>query len=223
MNKNFATVIFVFFTVLLPVSCAPLAVGQSHLQNLLNQQIKMHLKGETLMFVLGTLELEHRVPIGIEYSLADKNEPKIVIDVDHGTLKEVLDSIVEQEPLYRWELIDDVINFVPVLDREPFFELLLNTSVERFDPGNWTIKFQIRDAIGDLPEVKQLLQSNHKTLFKYGDYAHSPSVYTKKDVDVRISNTTVRGVLNRVIRDSEHKGWAVGWRLPQKDVFEIRF
>ena len=222
MNK-IATGIFVLFTVLSPLSCERLTLGQPHGQNLLNQQIEMHLKSESLMLVLGTLEVDHRVPIGIEYSLADKNEPKISIDVDHGTLKDVLDSIVEQEPLYRWEFVDDVINFVPVLHREPFFEVLLNASVKRFDLGKGTIKFQIRDAIGELPEVKQLLQSNHKTLLKYGDYAYSPSIHTEEDVAVSISNTTVRGVLNRVIRDSEHKGWALGWRPGEKDVFEIRF
>jgi hypothetical protein len=175
------------------------------------------------MYALSTLSVNHRVPIGIEYSLADKNEPKLNLDIDRGTLREALDSIVIQEPLYRWEIVDGVVNFVPTRERDQFFEDLLNTRVDHFDPGKWTIIFKVRDAIGEIPAVKRLLASNHKTLAKYGDYVKYPSIYTKKDVDLRISNTTVRGVLNRIIRDSEHKGWSIGWRPGEKDVLAIRF
>jgi hypothetical protein len=159
--------------------------------------MELHLKDETLMYALSTLSVDHRVPIGIEYSSHDKNEPKINLE--------------------------SVINFIPTRDRDPFLETFLNTEVAHFDPGKWTIIFQVRDAIGDIPEVKKLLESNQKTIFKYGDYAYRPSIYTKKDVDLSISDTNVRGVLNRVVRDSEHKSWSLGWFRGDKDALSIRF
>jgi hypothetical protein len=199
------------------------ALRQAMEQHILSQRIKLHLKKDTLMYALSTLSVEHRVPIGIEYSRDDRNEPKLNLERDHATLKEVLDSIVKQEPLYRWEIADGVINLVPTKDRDPFIEALLNTRVAHFAPGKWSTIFQVRDAIGDIPEVKRLLESNQKTIFKYGDYAYSPSIYTKKNVDLSISDTNVRGVLNRMIRDSEHKEWSIGWRPGEKDVLSIRF
>jgi hypothetical protein len=188
---------------------------------ILGQKIKVKLNNVTLMNALSTLSVIHRVPIGIEYSSADQNEPKLVLEVENGSVQEILDSIIEQEPLYRWELVDGVINFVPVRDRDPFFKELLRTSVASFNPGEWTIKFQLRDAIGEAPEVKRLLKSRNVTLSKYGDYAYSPSVYTKREVDLSASNTTVRGILNRIVKNSEHKHWAIGWRKGQNSVFAI--
>jgi hypothetical protein len=174
------------------------------------------------MHVLSTLAVLHRVPIGIEYSLADQNEPKLAIESKDRPLREILDLIIKQEPLYRWEVIDGVINFIPVRYRDSFFELLMNTSVSRYDPGTWTIKFQLRDALGNTPEVKTLLESHQKMLAKYEDYVSYPSIYTKKEVDVSASNTTVRGILNQIVRISEHKSWSIGWSDKDKNILSIR-
>ena len=192
-------------------------------ETILARPITLHLSKATLSLALGTLSVQHRVPIGIERSPSHSDDEKLNLDFDGGTLKEVLDSIVKQERLYRWEVVEGVINFVPARDRDPFVEAFLNTPVAHFDPGKWGSVFQVRDAIGDVPEVKQMLEENHKSLYKYGDYVKYPSIYSKKDVDLRISHTTVRGVLNRVIRESEHNSWSIGWAPGDKDALSIRF
>jgi hypothetical protein len=197
--------------------------SQQKLQDpLLNRKIELHLGGATLMQVLSTLAVLHRVPIGIEYSLADQNEAKLAIDSKDRPLSEVLDSIIRQEPLYRWEVINGVINFIPARDRDPFFEVLMNTAVSKYDPGKWTIKFQLRDALGNTPEVRVLLESHQKMLAKYEDYVSYPSIYSKKEADVSASNTTVRGILNKIVRISEHKSWSIGWSDKDKKVLSIR-
>jgi hypothetical protein len=195
---------------------------QDSQDRLLNQRIELHMNHATLMHVLSTLSVDHRVPIGFEGSAADQNEPTLVLESSNDSLKEILDSIVKQEPLYRWEVVDGVINFVPARDRDAFIETLLSTPVSNYDPRKWTIKFQLRDAIGNTPEVKQLLESNKKSLAKYQDYVYHPSIYTKDDVDLRISNTTVRGILNRIVRISEHKSWSISWTDKEKNVLAIR-
>jgi ribosomal protein L24 len=188
---------------------------------ILSQKIKLHLSNVTLLNALSRLAVVHRVPIGIEYSQADTNEPKLDLETGDASLKEILDSIIKQEPLYRWELIDGVINFMPVGDGDPFFATLLSTPVAQFDPGKWTIKFQLRDALANTPEVKTLLRSKNIELAKYRDYASRPSIYTEADVDLRKSNTTVRGLLNHIVKVSEHKSWAIGWRRGEQNVFSI--
>ena len=187
---------------------------------LLDQNVELHLSNTTFMHVLGTLAVFKRIPTGIEYSPQDTNDEKMTLDTDGSPLREILDSIVKQEPLYRWEVVDGVINFVPVSDKDPFFETLLNTQVNNYDPGKWTVKFELRDAIVNTPEVKKLLASRQVELAKYRDYISRPSIYTQ-DVDLRMSNTTVRGILNRIIKVSEHKRWAIGWRKGEKNVFSI--
>jgi len=220
MKKQFVIGILVCLLLSLPVPANPW-LQQNSEPPLLGRKIELHLQNVTLMYVLSTLAIDHRVPIGIEYSAADKNEPKLTLKTEGDSLKDILDSIVKQEPLYRWEVIDGVINFVPVLDRDPFFETLLNTHVVHYDPGKWTIKFQLRDAIENTSEVKELLKSKNFELARYRDYAYSPSIYTQKDVDLSMSNTTVRGILNRIVKISEHKQWSIGWRRGEKNVFSI--
>jgi len=67
-------------------------------------------------------------------------------------------------------------------------------------PGKMDDKISVAWRIGNTPEVKKLLESNNKKTFaKYQDYVSYPSIYTKEDVDLRISNTTVRGILNRIV------------------------
>ena len=188
---------------------------------LLDQKVELHLRKVTFMQVLGTLAVDRRIPTGIEYSPQDQNDEKMTLETDGSSLREILDSIVKQEPLYRWEVVDGVINFVPVSDRDPFFEALLSTKVANYEPGKWTVKFELRDAIEKTPEVKKLLDSKHVELAKYRDYNSYPSIYTERDVDLRMSNTTVRGILNRIVKVSEHKRWSLGWRKGEKNVFSI--
>ena len=222
MKKQFSIGISLCLMVMVLSTYAGATVPQGSENSLLSQRLELDLRKATLMHALSTLAVKHRVPIGIEYSPADKNEEKLDLVIENGSLREVLDSIVKQEPLYRWELVDGVINFVPISGQDPFFETLLNTSISHYDPGKWTIKFQLRDAIENTPEVKKLLESRNVELAKYRDYAYKPSIYTPKEPDdLRMSNTTVRGILNRIVKISEHKSWAIGWRQGEKNVFSI--
>lgn len=175
----------------------------------LNQVIDIHLTNATLMLALSELAVEHRVPIGFEQVMGSRENPNEKIHVKRGTLKSILDSLVAQEPRYKWELRDGVINVTPVVGRDEFLALLLETKIAQFVPPKGTTdKFQLRDAILSLPEVKQLLQTKNVAVRPY-DYAYGRSIYFNDDVDLRISNTDVRAVLNHVAKETEHKIWFV--------------
>lgn len=209
---------YVIALILTPAYC----FGQSAEADLTGQPVKLHLTNATLIYALSTLSVDHRVPIGLEYSAADKKGFTLNIEIKDGTLKDALDLIVEQEPAYRWEVRDGVINFVPVRAREPFFEKLLDTRISNFAPRKGLTIFDIRNLLVDLPEVRGLLEASNITVFRYGDYAYRPSIYTK-DVDLNISDTNVRGALNKIVRESEHKLWVLGWRTKKKDSLTISF
>jgi hypothetical protein len=167
----------------------------------LDRPIDLHLSKATLMRVLGMLSVEKNIPIGIEFSADEKNEPKLDIDVNKSPLVEVLNLIVQQEPRYVWELRDGVINFTPVQNRDPFFERLLDTSVRNFQSPKGNNKFAIREALLNLPEIEQVISANHVKADMMG-YPHRPSIYTNQ-VDLSDKNTSFRSLLNRVIRESE--------------------
>jgi hypothetical protein len=216
--------------VMRPLACLALllcwmaAVGNAQQQSqilTLDRPIELHVRQATLMVVLGMLSVEKNVPIGMEFSANEKNEPKLVIDVKKAPLVEVLNLIVQQEPAYVWELRDGVINFTPVKDRDPFFEKLLNTKVRRFVSPTGNNKFAIRDALLKLPEIHELIAVNGLEVDRF-DSPHKPSIYAN-DSDLSDKSTDFRSLLNKIIRESEHNSWILKWGNKKEKTFELGF
>jgi type II secretory pathway component GspD/PulD (secretin) len=188
-----------------------------------SQPITLHVKDVTLLDVLNKLSSNYRIPIGLQYS-TDNTNANLTIDVARATLVEVLDLIVKQEPMYRWEVRDGVINFVPVQNQDEFFDKFLNTRVRRFAPEQGINKFEVRNRLADLPEVLNLLEANKIRIMRLSDYPYSTkSIYSNDQVDFAISDTDVRGVLNKTVRDGEYKLWVLGWWNEKKDTISISF
>jgi len=167
------------------------------------------------------LSVEKNIPIGIELSANEKNEPKLDIDVKKAPLVEVLNLIVQQEPGYMWELRDGVINITPVKDRDPFFEKLLNTQVRSFVSPKGNNKFAIREALINLPEIKELTVANGVEADRF-TYPHKPSIYAN-DAYLNDKNTDFRSLLNKIIRESEHNSWVLQWVDKNQKTFELGF
>src|SRR5258708_17428223 len=187
------------------------------------QPITLHMKDVTLLDVLNKLSSNYRIPIGLQYSTANTNA-NLTIDVTSATIVEVLGLIVKQEPRYRWEVRDGVINFVPVQNQDEFFDKFLNTRIRRFAPEQGINKFEVRNRLADLPEVRNLLEANKITVMRLSDYPYSTkSIYSNDQVDFAISDTDVRGVLNKIVRNGEYKLWVLGWCNEKKDTISISF
>jgi hypothetical protein len=171
------------------------------------------------MLVLGTLSLKHDIPIGIELSATEKNESKVDIDVSKAPLLEVLNLIVQQEPDYMWELRDGVINFTPVQNRDAIFEKLLETPIRSFVSPKGNNKFAIREALYNLSEVRELIVAHNLEAETLG-YPHKPSIYANQ-VDLSDKNTTVKSLLNKIARESEHNFWVLQWVDRKRKLFEL--
>jgi hypothetical protein len=210
-------------SILVFLSCETLSFGQDDVNKLLDQKLTVHLTQATLLYVLETLAVEHRIPVGLERSSTEVYKAKFNIDVKEGTLRDVLDSITQQEQDYRWEVRDGVINFTPIRDRYGFVVTLLDTCISRFAPAGGIDKFDIRNNILQLPEVSNLMASNRVGISRFTDYPYHRGVYANDKVDLSISNTNVRGILNKVVRDSEHKIWVVEMAGNNKNQLIISF
>lgn len=152
--------------------------------------------------------MDYSVPIGFELALGHKAQYHLNIDLENSPLEDVLNEIVGQETGYKWELRDGVINIIPITLRDHFVEKLLSTEIRRFDQPKKLGKFQIRDAIVGLPEVVALFKANGITASHYG-YAYTPSLQANEGIDLSVSGTDLRGLLNKVIRETEHTMWMV--------------
>ena len=200
----------------IPLACS----GQASADLLLEKKIDLHVRKGTLMLTLNLLANKN-IPIGIEFSAEEKNEPKLDIDVNTAPLREVLNLIVSQEPTYVWELRDGVINFTPVQNRDVFFEKLLNTPIRSFQLPKGNDKSAIKNALLNLPEIKELIRATGVEADPFG-YPHKPSIYAN-DADLTDRNTNFRSLLNKIIRDSEHNSWFLHWLDKKQKLFEIGF
>lgn len=194
--------------VLIQLLSASYVVGQIPREDLTTQSLTLRVENETLITCLATLAVEYRVPIGLEVALNHDDKTRLSFDVKNESLKKILDLICQQVPAYRWEVKDGVINLLPTQSTDQFVSKLLDTHVSRFAPEKGLNKFGLRNVVADLPEVKGFLDVNEVTVSRL-EYPTYPSVYSNGDLDLSISNTNVRGVLNKIVKDSEHKLWIV--------------
>jgi hypothetical protein len=200
------------------------SIKQSEKSNLIEKRLTVKVTQATLIYVLDTLAVDHGIPIGLEKSSAHKDEYNIDVSIEGGTLKEVLDSIVQQYPMYRWKMNEGVINFTPSQYRNELVAKFLNESIRHYEPTNIDGKFEIRESIYQMPEVKGYLIAhalNPETIEKW---LHDIGVvYDDGKVDLSISNTNVRGVLNKIVKDSKHKIWVADLLGKNKDRLIISF
>ena len=150
------------------------------------------------------------IPIGVEISPDDDvlKERNIVVQIESGTVKDLLDSVVSQNPLYAWNIEDDVINVFPKGNREPVLKSLLETRIEAFrvDPDRGRLTF--RESLTESPSVKSVLAA-------FGVKSNN-EVFSSRDIrplsrgySLNVSNATVKSILNRVVRESATKFWIV--------------
>jgi hypothetical protein len=174
----------------------------------LDQMINIDLSDATLLLALNKLA-NHRVPIGFEQAMDSRENLNRQIHLQSGSLKSILDSLVAQEPRYKWELRDGAINITPVAGRDQFLAQFLDTKVAQFvPPSGTTDKFKLRDAVLALPEVRQLLKANDVAVRPY-DYPYRRSIYSNDNVHLAMTNTDVRELLNHIAKETEHKIWSL--------------
>jgi hypothetical protein len=190
------------------VVCRAQNLGQFE-SDLTERVLQLHVNQGTLLEALSKLSVKSRVPIGFVPKLGHKHDYNLTINLDSATLKTVLDTIIQKQPDYRWEVKDGVINILPTKSVDDFVENFLNTRINRFVPPKLATPSRLRDAVTEIPEVQGLLKASGISAARYGYFSRYPSLYTDPNVDLNISGTDVRGVLNKIIRESEHKMWIV--------------
>jgi hypothetical protein len=198
---------------LLPLSTLCLfssqSFGQNNTQNLLNKEIDSEFENTTLLYVLDSIRQTYK--LSILFEVADSGyisgNPidlnKYDINIKRGKLKDVLDSIIKQRPNYKWEIIDGVINFVPISNRNPLIEKLLNTQIKSFSLNSYTFISEVDDKLAELPEIVLFLKLNNIELNKFYDVSvSSGSKFVKNIVDLSQSNTTFKELLNNIVKKS---------------------
>lgn len=148
------------------------------------------------------------VPVGLEGARDPDAGPKVSVDIRGGTMRDALEAVVRQDTRYEWRVVDGVINVYPKAGRDDLLPSLLETPVRDFSIVEGTGRKVIQNRMVDLPEVKAKLEAAHVT----------PRFFVMSNLDVipvgarfslAVRDTTLRGLLNRIVRDSTAKFWVL--------------
>jgi hypothetical protein len=184
--------------------------GQKGNEDLLRLPVKnLRMQGKSLHLVLSSISDQNNLPIGFEVSLADDVaiSKTITIDIKDGTLEEVLNSIVNQYPIYSWEIRDHVINIFPrEAHRDPVLKEVLETKLDKVSIDKETTRFTLRetlcknDAVMKILNLNDVISANESLGSRdFGKLGH--------DFSFEASNVSIATILNRVIRESQTKYW----------------
>jgi|SRR5829696_1994197 len=181
-------------------------------QDLLSMTIdNLELKASNIHLLLSELSDQKKIPIGVEVSPQDDLSRKktIRLQIEHGTLGDALNSIVKQNPLYTWKIQDEVVNVFPVeTKRDPLLRDVLETKLGKFSIPRGMTRFDLRQTLGKVPEIKTLL-TQHKVVPENQSFMSRDFVPLGRGYGLEVSNVSVSVLLNQVVRESQTKYWIV--------------
>lgn len=165
------------------------------------------IKDKTFDQVLDILTIDYKVPVGIELGTSKLPRRRIDLELPETSLKEFLDAVFSEDPQYNWKLEGDVINVLPLKDRDVLIESLLETKISHFSFVEGASRYRIHGGVMDLPEISSKLSAanvapmiflNSGTMLKVG-----------KGIWLDETNLTLRQLLNKIVEKTESKRWVL--------------
>ena len=195
---------------------APMVIGQQTDQKPSDQQVSSLIMRGSIHQILARVALNYKVPIGLKV-IPEGTEGEISIRIGAGSVRDVLNSIIEADPRYKWEETGGVVNVLPRSDSDDF----LATVIAEFQIGRQS-QLDLRQALFDSPEVKSKLDSMGVRPLNT-ELMSSAAKDVFSITPVVLSNATVKDVLNHVIKCSNVHYWVISRFGDNKGFLIINF
>ena len=198
-------------------------VGNSQTtSDLLKRRVQaVHVEAVNALVALSHIAEDYEIPIGVEAASRGKGR-EIKVDVRDGTLRDVLDAVIKQDPRYEWKEEGGVINFIPRSDRDELSADVLGTTLKQFVVKKGVALLDVKRDIVDQPEVNAKLD-RAKVVTRIGGFTGWDFRKPGPDFTLQMSNVTVREVLNQIIRTSDVKYWVVNRYGDNYEIFLLNF
>ena len=185
----------------------------------------VNIEAKNINQALAQIAYKYNVPISLE-AAADEDllkSKRVTVQVTSGKIANVLDRIVQQKPEYTWEANESGVRVFPRSDfRDSLLQTVLELRIGRFVLPKRSAKLTFRQTLAGSPELKRLLAS-------YGVKA-SNEAFSQYDIapfgddfSLNVENTTVRSILDRIIKDSPTKYWFIKRDGENKEYLLINF
>jgi hypothetical protein len=191
---------------------ATVSFTQNNNEELLRLPVKnLQMKGNNIGLILSRFSSNNNIPIGLEVSSDDDLSitKSIRIDIKNGTVEDVLNTIVNQRPIYSWEIRDNVINVFPrEANRDFLLKEVLETKLEKVGIYKQTTRFNLRETLCKNAAVMKLL-TQHQVIPANESFLSRDFGRLGRDFSFEASNVSMVTVLNSVIRNSQTKYWII--------------
>lgn len=196
--------------VVLLVGCAMNCEGSGEakagkVDPLAQQVINYQDSGHDFATTVTRLADKYGLRIGIDTEIPPQNH-LISVEVPKGTVADVLDRILEQEPRYKWAVVGSVVNIEPRQNGNS----ILDVRVRAFRVSH-TDALGLREAIVSCPEVKKWLSDNH--LVEQTPTAIIMAVgkgHSLPKLSLSLRGASLRVILNSIVRSEGFRSWGVG-------------
>ena len=183
--------------------------GTKGLREILQRRITIVVNDIDEELFLSTISRRTKVPLGflqIRGASGDPGNRKKSIAVRNGTVEQVLDRFVGEDPRYKWVMIDGVVNVLPTDDAD-----IIKVLVSRVDLRDAAPE-EAEFSILDLPDVRASLknaglsQTEMRTSFG--------AVQERSRFSLSAESVTLQEILNQVVRSNFVGYWSLQFSGP---------
>ena len=162
--------------------------------------------GQGVKGVFSSLALSHEIPIGLELGVIGNDLNVYKIKIANGNLGYVLDQILKEvnrgQSQYIWEIRDGVVNIFPKESfRDYILKSILKTKIKKFSLKKNSSCRKMTETLVAVSEIKDFFHSNGMVLggWRFSGF-YLPMM--GKDFTLRISDKTLKSILNKAINES---------------------
>jgi len=183
--------------------CAQESVVANKGPDLPSRQLeKVQIEGQGVEALLTDLSLSYNIPIGLEMAPHDDELTTYTLDLQKGTLTDLLNQFVKQHNQCTWEIEDGAVNIFPKSNfRDSVLAELLNVQIGKFSVKENSGCWALVDSLTNTVEVQKVLKTHMMTrsgLNFSGAYFPQLGRHFKLDV----SDITLKTILNKVVKES---------------------
>ena len=183
---------------------------------------KVRIEAQGIRQLFSRLALSYDIPIGLEIATDENELAECSLELNEGTLSDLLTKFVAEHKEYRWEFSGGAVNIFPNDDfRDAALEQILDTEISRLSIRENTSCGEFERKVFSTPELRQILEATGMTSGD-GNLSGPYIPQLGRHFSLDVSNMRLRAILNRVISESPVAKIWVGQRRISERRFLVR-
>lgn len=160
----------------------------------------VELEGQ-LWDLVGRLSLYYDIPIGLEISSDEQKSNRYRVELNEGTIADLMGQIIRQNERYDWIIENGVVNIFPRDKyRNAFLAELLTVRIGNFTVDKNSDCWALQNDLVNTPEIKAVIDAHGmQTGINFTGF-YIPQLGQK--FSLKASDITLKALLNRVVGES---------------------